>query len=260
MATIPAENARNGMRPSRRGMLPVPLFSLDVSGLYDLGPFVELPLQESTELLGRHVDRDRTESGQLLLHFRHLLDFCYGLVQFGDGSGRRVRRSEERIEKESLKSGQPALRDRRDVRQARHAFGGRYPQRSQLARLYMGHRRHDVVEREWDVAAYECYKSRTVTGVGNLQHLEPGHLLEELHVEVRAGAYAGCPVIQRAGLGLRDLDELGHRFPRKRRVRDEKAGYVAQHCNRSEVLDGVVRQVSKEPQTGGEDPAVGKKQ
>jgi hypothetical protein len=48
----------------------------------------------------------------------------------------------------------------------------------------------------------------------HVHHLHAGHLLEELGGEVRRGAAAAGAVVERAGLFLRELDELGDGFHR----------------------------------------------
>src|SRR4051812_37027037 len=73
--------------------------------LYDFGPFIELALNESAELLRRHVDRDRAERRELLFHLRRLLDAPDGVIQLRDERRRHFRRADERVKKQPFISG-----------------------------------------------------------------------------------------------------------------------------------------------------------
>lgn len=64
--------------PTRPRAGPTHSLRLNTPGLYDFRPLFELALQESTQLFGSHVDRDRPRPGELLLYFRALFYSPHG--------------------------------------------------------------------------------------------------------------------------------------------------------------------------------------
>ena len=80
--------------------------------------------------------------------------------------------------------------------------------------------------------------------VGHVGEVDAGHGGEQRGGEMREARHAGRAVVERAGLGLGQRDQLGDVVHREPRIDHQHIGRGADHHDRREILDRIVRQVS----------------
>ena len=132
------------------------------------------------------------------------------------------------------------LGDGRHVRQRRHALRPRHRERAELAGFDQRLGGEQVGEQRRDPAGQHLGHRRAGALERNVLQIDAGHVLEQFHAHVRRRARAGGGVVERAGLGLRERDQLAQRLRRHVRMHHQHVGDAGDLGDRGEILRRVV--------------------
>ena len=214
--------------------------------LHHLFPLIGILFDQRGELLAGQRHHDQLLIGEQFDRrrvFHHREDF---LGQAVDDRLRHAGRQDDADPRRHVETGD-RLADRRDVGQVRHALRFHDRERHDLLLLHVRPQRRHVVERHLHLAGDQPERRGTGALVGNVHELDAGRLREQFRLEMTEIADAGGGVIERAGLLLGELDQLGHVVHGQRRMHGEQRGQPDHRRHVDEVLHRVIGQVLVDP-------------
>ena len=88
--------------------------------------------------------------------------------------------------------------------------------------------------------------------IRNVPDVGAGHALEQFHIDVMRRAHAARRIAELARLGLGELDELGHRVRRQRRVDDQHERHRGDERDRRKINERIVRQLLVDARVEGQ--------
>ena len=91
----------------------------------------------------------------------------------------------------------------------------------------------------WIAPGDELGYRRAIAAIMHRDHVDAGHRLEQLAVEVRRASRTGRPHVDLAGIGLGIGDELGNGFRRKRGIDDHHIVGLHRARDRCDVADEI---------------------
>jgi hypothetical protein len=112
------------------------------------------------------------------------------------------------------------------------------------------HRRNHAGSSRRNTAREEVGDTRCSALVRNVHHLDPGRELEKLEPHVRGAPVARRPEQKLVRARLRQRNELFHRMHGHRRMNDQHTRRHDDDADRSEVCDGVIRQLVQTRRAG----------
>ena len=153
---------------------------------------------------------------------------------------RELRRPDDSVPLRRLEAGIAELRDRRHVRKRRDALRRSHRDRSELSGLDVRHQRRRARGSRLEPAAEQVLQLRPRSAVRDVHDVDAGHVLEVFEREVAGAAVAGRPVVELAGVLLRERDEFAEVLRLHVGVQHEDVGHLGEQRDRHEVLVHVV--------------------
>src|SRR5262245_16941167 len=203
------------------------LLRLDAGRLNHLAPPLRIVGDELAELSGRACEWLQAQIGEAGLERGIDKGSVHFLVELVDDLCRRVLRRADALPAASLVAGKEIAHGR-NLRQHAHAGLGRHRERPQPAGPdvadHTGHRSKENLY----LAAKQSDHRRPAAAKRHVDQLDPGHLLEQLAVEVRWSADPDGRHRDLARIGVGVGDELRHSLDRNRRIEGQNAGVTTQ--------------------------------
>jgi hypothetical protein len=132
------------------------------------------------------------------------------------------------------------LAERGNIGRRADPLRSRDPERAQLAVVDERQRSGEIAEHQRHVASDDVVEGRRQPLVRNVHHLDAGHALEQLGVEMAAAAVPVRGIGKAARRVLRMLDQLADRAHRQRWIDHQHEGNVGDQRDRRQIVHGIV--------------------